>query len=245
MDRLLYVAMTGARENSTSQATAANNLANASTNGFKADFVQARALPVFGEGLPSRAFVMTERPASNLASGTVSNTGGALDVAIKGDGFFAVRDAEGREAYTRTGKLQLNGAGNLLTASGQVVLGAGGPITLPPFEKIEFGKDGTVSIRPQGAPGNALVIVDQLKVVLPERKNVLKGEDGLFRQTSGQPAPVHPAPEVIGQALENSNVNTVNELVGLLSQARGYEVSVKMMRVAEQNDSALERLIQI
>ncbi len=245
MDRLLYIAMTGARETTLAQNKVANNLANASTTGFKADWAQARAMPVFGDGLPSRAFVMTERPASNLAKGSLITTGRDLDIAIKGDGFLAVRDASGAEAYTRAGELRVSETGVLETQSGQLVLGAGGPIVLPPFEKIQIGADGTISVRPQGAPANALVPVERLRLVNPDPKVMTKGEDGLFRQNDGATAQLNAEVTVTSGALEASNVNAVGELIDMISLARQFEVNVKMMRVAEENDGALEKLIQL
>ena len=154
MDHLLYIAMSGAKENMNSLAVRGNNLANANTIGFKSDFEQARSMQAFGEGLPTRVFAMTERPGQNLQHGMLMTTGRDLDVAVDGPGWIAVQDPNGAEAYTRMGNLQLNATGNLQTSTGlNVVDDAGQPIVLPlPMEKIEINRDGTISGRPEGAP---------------------------------------------------------------------------------------------
>lgn len=84
MDKVLYLAMSGARENMLAQQTHANNLANANTTGFKSDLAQARAMQVFGEGHASRVYAQTERPATDLTHGTLIETGRMLDVALAG-----------------------------------------------------------------------------------------------------------------------------------------------------------------
>ena len=82
MDKLLYVAMTGASQNALAQKAHANNLANISTNGFQRDLEQARSMPVFGDSFPARAFAMTERPATDFSEGALVETGRELDVAV-------------------------------------------------------------------------------------------------------------------------------------------------------------------
>lgn len=245
MDRLLYIAMTGAREMTLAQAKSANNLANTGTTGFKADLAQARAMPIFGQGLPSRAFVMTERPGTDFDYGSLITTGNDLDVAVKGEGFLAVQDANGAEAYTRAGEFRINSAGFLETSGGRLVLGNGGPIQVPANEKIDIGADGTVSVRPQGAPANAVVVLDRLRLVNPDLTTLRKGEDGLFRQENGAPVLPDANVQVVQGALESSNVNAVEEMVDMITLARQFEVNVKMMRLSEDNDASLERLMQI
>lgn len=245
MDRLLYIAMTGAREMSLAQGKAANNLANANTTGFKADLAQMRAMPIFNQGLPSRAFVMAERPATDFAYGSLISTGNDLDIAVKGDGFLAVQDAQGQEAYTRSGELRINANGLLETSGGRLVLGEGGPIQIPPNEKVSVGGDGSVTIRPLGAPANGVLVIDRIKLVNPDLKEMTKGEDGLFRQNNGAIALADANTTIVSGALEASNVNAVEELIDMISLARQFEMNVKMMRVSDENDSALERLMQL
>ena len=116
MDRSLYIAMTGAGQNMLATAVHANNLANVSTTGFRGDFAQAKAMPVFG-GLASRAYALTETPATDMAPGTLQESGRDLDVAINGEGWIAVQAPDGSEAYTRAGDLRIDTSGLLLTGS--------------------------------------------------------------------------------------------------------------------------------
>ena len=147
MDRMIYIAASGATQNMNALAVRANNLANAATDGFKADMEQARSMQAFGEGLPTRVFAMTEIPTQDFAEGPIKTTGRTLDVAIGGSGFIAVQDANGEEAYTRKGHLRVTAEGTLETANGMLVMGDAGPVTLPvPIEKVEIGKDGTISV---------------------------------------------------------------------------------------------------
>ncbi|WP_156494879.1 flagellar basal body rod protein FlgF, partial [Oleiphilus sp. HI0128] len=150
MDKALYIAMSGAKQNMLAQRAHANNLANINTTAFKEDFAQARAMPVFGEHHPSRAYALTERPGTNFEAGPLNQTGNPLDVAVKGDGWIAVQAADGSEAYTRAGDLQVDVNGQLRAGIGLPVLGNGGPIVLPPSATVEIGADGTVSVLPLG-----------------------------------------------------------------------------------------------
>jgi len=246
MDKALYIAMTGARHNMLAQTNHANNLANINTTGFRADFAQARSMPVYyGEGNPTRAYALTESPTSNFEQGPLSSTGRDLDVAINGDGFIAVMAPDGSEAYTRAGHLVIDANGFLRTGNGLPVLGNGGPINLPPLEKLEVGGDGTLSIVALGQGPEAMVELDRIRLVNPDLQNIEKSEDGLFRQRDGLPAA--PAAEVrlVSGVLEGSNVNAVSEFTEILSLTRQYEMQIKLMKDAEQNSEASAQLLRI
>lgn len=246
MDRAVYIAMTGAKNNMYSQASHSNNLANTGTYGFKSDFEQARAISVWGDHHPSRAFALTERPASDFADGSLIETGNELDTAIAGGGFFAVMDATGQEAYTRRGDFSVTPLGELINGSGQQVMGEGGPIVLPEYEKLEIGSDGVISIRPAGAGPDQLVVVDTLKLVNPDLQNFEKGEDGLFRPTGGEAVlPVDETLSVVSGFVEGSNVNAVTELTNLLAISHQYETQVKMMKTADDMSQAASRILQL
>ncbi|WP_369602231.1 flagellar basal-body rod protein FlgF [Hahella sp. SMD15-11] len=247
MDRALYIAMTGAAQNMLSQRAHANNLANVNTTAFKADWEQARAMPVFGETFPSRVYAMSERPATNFEQGTLIETGRELDVAIAGPGWIAVQDAEGQEAYTRAGELQMDATGLLMTGSGQPVLGEGGPIVIPPASKIEIGQDGTVSIVPLGQGPETLAQVDRIKLVNPPLDTLEKGKDGLVRQkgdAAGQPLPPDGTVRLEPGFVEASNVSAVEEMTSILTLARQYEMQVKVMQAADQAEEASARILQ-
>lgn len=239
MDDMLYVAMSGAKETLIAQAAATNNLANANTTGFLADLNQFRSMPVFGEGHPTRVYAMDERPGTSFDQGSVQYTGRDLDVAVKDGGWIAVQAGDGGEAYSRRGDLRVDENGLLVTGNNLPVLGNGGPIAIPPFEKIDVGVDGTISIRPLGAATDELAVLDRIKLVAPQYQQMQKGEDGLFRRMDGSTAEADPAQRVASGALQASNVNTVNEMVNMIELSRRYELQVKMMKTAEDNaDSA-------
>lgn len=245
MDKMLYVSMTGAQNNTLALRAHANNLANVSTSGFRRDFEQARSMPLFGESYPARVFAMSERPATDFRPGSLQETGRDLDVAVGGKGWIAVQAPDGSEAYVRTASLNIDALGMLRTGNGLPVMGNAGPIAVPPEQKVEIGQDGTISIRALGENPNVLAEVDRIKLVNPDPKSMEKGTDGLIR-VKGQPEVEADATvQVTSGFLEASNVNAVEEMTAILSLSRQFELSVKMMRTAEDNSSAMARVLQI
>ncbi|MCC7123196.1 MAG: flagellar basal-body rod protein FlgF [Gammaproteobacteria bacterium] len=246
MDRMIFLAMTAARQTMNGQAQAANNLANANTTGFKADFDAYRAMPLFGDGHPARVFAMAERPGVDFSTGTIEVTGNDLDVALTGEGFIAVQAPDGSEAYTRAGEFKIDAAGQLLTMDGLPVLGNGGPIALPPSQAVVIGTDGTLSTRPIGQEANTLAQIDRLRLVRPlDLMQVVKGADGLFRHKDGAPMPIDASVTVTQGALERSNVNPVGEMITMIENARQYEMAVKAMDTAQTLDAEGARVLRL
>lgn len=245
MDKSLFISMSGASQNMLAQRAHANNLANVSTTGFRRDFEQARSMPVFGETLPTRAYAMTERPGTDMSSGSMMETGRDMDLAVEGDGWIAVQAPDGTEAYTRAGSLNIDAFGLLRTSSGLQVLGNAGPVALPPADKVEIGQDGTISIRALGEAPNVLAEVDRIKLVNPDPAALRKGEDGLMRVPGGLEQPADGAVRIATGFLESSNVNAVEEMTAMLSLARQFELHIKMMRSAEENSTTTNRLLQL
>lgn len=245
MDKGLFIAMTGAREALLAQDTHANNLANVTTTGFKSDFQQYRSMQVFGNYYPSRVYAQTERPGTNMQAGAPITTGRSLDVAVDGDGWIAVQDAEGKEAYTRAGDLERDLNGMLLTGSGLPVLGNSGPITLPEYENLEIGIDGSITVRALGEGPLGLVQVDRLKLVNPDVKQLEKGKDGLFRLRDGSVAAPDAEVKVASGMLETSNVSAVGELAAVIQSSRLMELNIKMMGTFKENDQAAARIMQV
>ena len=248
MDKALFIGMSGAKQNMLSQRAHANNLANVSTTGFKRDFAQARSMPVFGEHHPTRAYAMSERPGTDLSAGALQDTGRKLDVAVDGDGWLAVQNQQGEEVFTRSGSLQIDVNGLVRLADGDMVLGNGGPVALPPFDSVQIGSDGTLSVVPVGGPPDQLVEVDRLKLVNPPREALEKGADGFIRRQADQaidgPEPADGARRVVSGFLESSNVNAVEEMISNLQLSRQYEMQVKVMNTANENSEASARLLQ-
>ena len=245
MDRMLYVAMSGAKETLMAQANNSSNLANANTPGFLADLQQFRSMPVFGDGYPTRVYALSERPASDFKSGSIIQTGNDLDVALNGKGWIVVQAPDGSEAYTRRGDLQLDANGQLTTGNGLPVIGNGGPIAIPPAEKIDIAPDGTISIRPLGQAVNELAIVDQIMMVNPDNADLEKGNDGLMRMKGGATAEPDTSLQLVSGALESSNVNVVDCMVDMIELSRRFDIQVKMMKSAEEMEQSSTSILRL
>lgn len=232
MDRMIYIAASGVRSTMQRQEVLANNLANANTPGFRAETVAFRVAPVTGPGLPTRAFVAESTPGADFTPGVITTTGRPLDVAVQGQGFFAVQASDGNEAYTRNGGFQVSDQGLLQTLSGQLVLGDGGPLSVPPNSVISIAADGSISAAPAGAAKNVSPI-GRLKLVNPPATDLARGGDGLFRMKDGAEAPVDQRVRVAAGAIEGSNVNAVETMVGMITLARQFEMQMKLMQSAD------------
>ena len=244
MDKALYLAMSGGVQTMNAQTIHANNLANVSTTGFRADFEQARSMQVYGESMPSRVYAMTENPATRYTSGDMIQTGRNLDVAVAGEGFIAVYDELGQEAYTRAGDLQINAAGQLVTGTGLPVAGLDGPIFLPPLDRITITPDGSISIVPQGGAANEVAVLNQIKLVNPDPQDIRKTEDGLIHGKEGQVFDADLGVTLASGFLEGSNVNAVEEMTHIMNLARRFEMNVKMMDSIRENADSSARILQ-
>ena len=245
MDRLIYTAMTGAKHVFMQQAGTANNLANASTVGFKAQEHRFRAVPVLGEGMPTRAFVVDASVSDVMDQGPLMFTGRNLDVAVSGKGWLAVQMPDGSEAYTRAGSLEVDVTGLLQTKGGQTLAGNGGPINIPPDNTIEIAPDGTVSVVPTfGTPNNSNAI-GRIKMVNPPEADMVRGADGLFRMRDNQPAATDETVRLTSGTLEGSNVNVTDAMVNLISLSRQFEMQIKMMQTADSNAQRADQLLSL
>lgn len=245
MDKALFIAMTGAKHNMMAQTARSNNLANVNTTGFRADFEQARAMPVFGQHHPSRVYALTERPATDIQPGNYDYTGNPLDIAVQGNGWIAVQAPNGEEAYTRRGDLNIDANGVLRTGNGLPVIGNGGPVVLPPGVHFHVNADGGISAANGGADAE---LVDQIKLVNPAGLGVTmeKGSDGLMRPRDFDDVlPADLLVRVESGALETSNVNAVSELTNILALSRQYEMNVKMMKSVDENGATASSLLRM
>jgi flagellar basal-body rod protein FlgF len=245
MDRLIYTAASGAKHILEQQATTSNNLANVSTNGFRAQLDTFRAVPVQGEGLPTRAFVVDNTVGADFSTGPMQATGRDLDVAVKGRGWIAVQNADGSESYTRNGSLQLSPNGILQTSNGKTIAGEGGPITIPPDVTVSIGGDGTVSTLSTTATPAAPTVLGRIKLVNPNEADLVRGDDGLFRLKDGGSAQADPAVTVAGGALEGSNVSAVDAMVNMISLARSFETQMSLMKNAENNATKATQILAL
>lgn len=237
--------MTGAKHVFMQQAATANNLANASTVGFKAQEHRFRAVPVLSEAMPTRAFTVDASVADVFDEGPVMFTGRNLDVSVQGRGWLAVQLPDGSEAYTRAGSLDVDVTGLLVTKGGHLVMGDGGPINIPPDNSIEIAPDGTVSVVPTFGARNNANAIGRLKLVDPPEADLVRGADGLFRQRDGQPAAAAANVKVAPGTLEGSNVNVTDAMVNLISLSRQFEIQIKMMQTADTNAQRADQLLSL
>lgn len=245
MDRMIYLAASGAKQAMSQQATVSHNLANLTTSGFRAEIAAFRAVPVSGAGANTRAFVLDSTPGSNFAQGPLQQTGRDLDVAVQGRGWIAVQTADGGEAYTRNGSLQINANGLLTTRGGQPVLGDGGTIGIPSDTLITIAGDGTVSTVPTGNRPSGNTMVGRIKLVNPPDGQLVRGDDGLFRLAGGASAPADGDVKLVSGTLESSNVNAVEQMVTMISLARQFEMNMKILQNAENNARDAAQLLAL
>lgn len=244
MDNLVYTAMNGASHILAAQTLQMNNLANVKTVGFREDLQVFVSEQVNGGKFPTRVYLEAKDNAANLSPGAMVNTGNALDVAIQGNGWFAVQGPDGgKEALTRAGNFMLNQNGQLVTPQGYPVIGEGGPIAIPQAESITIGSDGTISIRPVGQE-TGLAVVGKLKLSNPSADQITKGKDGFFYRKDGAAvSPVDTNVRVAQGMLEHSNVNPINALIDIISLQRQFELEVKMMKNASEAAAATSNAI--
>ncbi|PPE67838.1 flagellar basal-body rod protein FlgF [Caldimonas caldifontis] len=239
MDRMIYLAMSGAKATMQRQDVLAHNLANVSTTGFRAELQAFRAVPVRGDGASTRVYALETTTGYDAAPGPVQHTGRALDVALQGNAWLAVQALDGTEAYTRAGSLTVAADGTLMTQGGLVVIGDGGPVQAPPNAQLSIAPDGTISAR---NPDGQTVPVARLKMVTPEAP-LQRGLDGLFRDAAGEELPADPNARLQDGALEGSNVSAIETMVAMISAARQFEHQMKMLKTAEQNENASAKLL--
>ena len=244
MDRIIYTSMTGANAAAHRQAVLANNLANASTQGFRAEMSTFRSVPIEGEGSTTRVFALEATSGHSEASGPATRTGRSLDAMALGNAWFAVQGLDGTEAYTRAGVFEVSSTGQLLTPTGLPVLSdSGAPIDIPPGAQISLGADGTINAKTADQPPTQ---IGRLKLASPTADDPLKrGDDGLFRTASGDPLPNDPNARMMSGALEGSNVNPVECMVGMIAASRQFEQQIKLLQTAEQNDKTASQLLSM
>lgn len=241
MDRIVYTAMNGAARTLEHQAVLTNNMANVNTTGFRAQLAMYRSVPVVGDNsLPTRVATAAATPGSNFRQGQVVTTGRELDVAIAGDGWLAVQTPQG-EAYTRAGNLQVGANGLLQTATGLPVLSADNAvIEIPEQASLTFAPDGAITALGAGDPPNDVVLLGQLKLVNLPTGQLVRGDDGLFRVQApngqtGLPLPADPGVRIIPGAIETSNVSPVEVMVGMIDNARRFEMQMQVIQNADAN----------
>jgi flagellar basal-body rod protein FlgF len=245
VDRLLYVAMTGAKQLMQAQTLVSHNLANVSTTGFRADLARFEARPIEGPGYASRVNTVATGLGFDRSQGSLVQTGEVLDVAVDGDGWLAVQARDGSEAYSRGGSLKVNAVGLLETERGELVLGDNGPLAVPPYTQIAVAADGTISIVPQGQGPETMAQIGRLKLVNPEVGRLTKRPDGLITVADRAEVESDAGVKVASGFIETSNVNIAATLVDMIEVQRQFEVAVRMMQMADDNAGRAASLASI
>ncbi len=248
MEPILYNAISGGKSDFKRQALIANNLANINTPGFKADLYQAHTMYMNDANgnntSKGQSFVVQGANGVDITPGEIISTGRDLDVAIDGDGWMAVKDSQGGESYTRGGSLRLNVNGQLVTAGGKLVLGDGGPISIPPSKSIEIGNDGTITVVPLDGDVKSLAILDRIKLVKLDKDNIVKNDEGLIQLKKGGAVAADGSVRIINGAVEGSNVKAIDQMVGMISAGREFDAQMKLLSTVDDNGQKLAQLLQ-
>ncbi len=249
INRYAYTSMTGATASTNQLAVTSNNLANSLTPGFREVISAFRAVPLKGDGEPftgngadTRVFSVETTPGSNFTGGPLQTTSNPLDAAIKGDGFFAVRRPDGKEAYTRAGKFMVNDQGILSIGKDIPVVGDGGSITIPSGSIMQIAEDGAIYTQVPGT--QFLNQVGKLKLVNPNTNNLVRAEDGLF-DLPGEQAASDSRVKVVQGAFEQSNVNPTMAMVQMIGQSRLFDLNTRSITTADQNARSATTLLSL
>lgn len=248
MDKLVYTAATGLKAHMAAQAAIANNMANASTTGFRADRVVFDRIELKGGGarFDARAPASQEVTDADRSVGALVQTGRNLDVALTdSDTWLTVQAPDGTEAYTRRGDLTVTASGTLQTGDGYLVMGSGGPITIPPYTSLSIGSDGAISIVPQGGAATDATVVDKLKLVSDKGSATVKGLDNLMHVRGGGVLPENMDAKVASGTLEQSNVNMTQVLIDMIENQRSYEVQANLLKEAKTMDEGAASVMRM
>ena len=245
MDRLVYTALSGLRSNMQAQASIANNIANASTVGYRSDRVTFDRMVLSGSPLDTRTMASEEVTDADRTAGTMIQTGRPLDVAVNGEAWIAVQATDGTEAYTRRGDMNVAASGVLETGDGFPVMGSGGPITVPPHASIAIAGDGTITIVPPGGDPSQPQVIDRIKLADAQGSQTVKGLDNLLHVKGGGVLPDNLEAKCQSGALEQSNVNLTQALVDMIENQRSYEVQANLLKEAKTMDESAASLMRV
>ena len=237
MDRLVFTSNATIKEQATARQVLVNDLANVSTVGFKSSYDLAlQSVKVEGAGFDTRFHAQTtSQDRIRMDSGPVMATGRPLDVALAGSAVLTVQAPNGDRAFTRRGDLKVNIQGQLENGSGHLVLGEGGPITIPPGLMVNINPDGSVYARDPAQIGPAPdVLIDRLRLRDVTGVSLGRRPDGLFK-VSEKPDGTDIAlgdqlPKVIPQALEGSNVSAISAMTRLIDHSRSFETQIRIIK---------------
>lgn len=223
----LYTIFLGMRSRQNTLEAQANNIANASTVGFKAERLVYSSVEAEAKGTGDKQRLVggvTTSSGIDFTEGARQQTGRDLDIAIDGDAFLQIQTPRGVR-FTRAGNMTLNAAGQIVTKNGDIVVGSNGPITVP--------QNGRVSIEPSGDLSVAGQVFDKLKLVRFNNpaSALIKEGDSLFMTTGSEQPQENVSSTVIQGSLENSNINSISEMVAMINNNREFESLQKSLTV--------------
>lgn len=245
MDRMIYTAMTGMNAAMDRQRATANNLANASTPGFRKEVFAVTPATLRDGSLEARAMARGAVRGADMDAAKVNATGKPLDIAVDGKALIAYQAPDGGEIYSRRGDLRVAASGVLENGEGLPVLGNGGPITVPVGFAISIAKDGTILARDPAAPDQPAQELNRIKLSSSEGSALAKGIDSFLKVPGGGVLPPDPTATVTSGALEMSNVETAATLVEMIDAQRAFEQRSKIISTASDIDEAGASLMSL
>jgi len=246
MDRLTQVALNSMRLMTENQKITTSNLANSSSIGFQRDMSDNLGSVYLKSqnSVEDRVFGTRGENGIDTTRGQMIPTDNSLDVAVEGQGYLVTQTPKGDQTLTRRGDMKVGVDGFLRNGDGNLMIGGGGPINIPPYKKIEVGSDGTISILPLGDEGTILTPVGRLQLVSTPAQNLSRGLDSFIRPKDGQIPQPDPNIKLNSKVLESSNVNTVDTLVSLVEHSRSYDIKVKLISTAKEIDTETSKLMR-
>lgn len=251
MDRLIYTALTGMNAAMDRQRMTANNLANASTPGFRQEIFSVTPATLKDpstdmRSLEARSMARGFVRAADMSTAQVNPTGQPLDIAVKGEALIAFQAPDGGEIYSRRGDLRVAASGVLENGEGLPVLGeTGAPITVPAGFAVKIAEDGSVLGTDPAAPNIPAAAFDRIKLVSAEGSPLTKGIDSFLKVPGGGVLPNDPTASVTPGALEQSNVQTAETLVQMIDAQRAYEQRARIIQTAGELDEASSSLLSL
>jgi len=246
MDRIGQVAVNTMRLLTDNQKITSSNLANLNTTGFRKDILMNINSSYLRDNnsLEDRVIANRGNPGVDTTTSNLVNTDQPLDIAVDGPGFIVGTTPTGEKVMTRRGDMKIAVDGKLRNGDGLVIQGGGADITVPPYEKISIGKDGTISYKPFGSEGNTMVPLSRIDLVSTPASNVVRGLDSFLRTKTAQFPTVDATVKIASNTLENSNVNSVDSLVELIQNQRSYETQIKLISTAKELDTETAKLMR-
>lgn len=250
MDKLIYTAFQSINNALDNKAIRSQNLSSTNTPGFRADMSVGSAGSGYLEQfdtLYTRAFpVIDNKSAFISAPGRNRETGQYLDLAVRGDGFFMAQIDGSAPFLTRRGDMQINNENTLTNAANETILSNElTPIVIPPHRKMTVSENGNISIEPMNSPPGTIVQIGTIGLTLGGEEPLVKSKDGKIRTQNGDIPAADQQVQLAQGYIEESNVNTIEELVGSIEEQRRYEVNVKMIKSAEAIDQSGSSLLRL